>query len=96
MCWVSPQRGQRRLSLPLADAIRIMARMPRSPHTSQAGYCYYVLNRGNGRRTIFHKGRDFAAWQRQEWQSQPGKGRQPADLTPAVRQALCDEVQPAR
>jgi putative transposase len=25
-------------------------------------YCYHVLNRGNGRRTVFHKGGDFAAF----------------------------------
>src|SRR5258708_3552781 len=38
-----------------------MAAMPRSPRASQGGYCYHVLNRGNGRRTVFHKNGDFAA-----------------------------------
>jgi putative transposase len=36
--------------------------MPRNPRASQGGYCYHVLNRGNGRRTIFHKDGDFAAF----------------------------------
>lgn len=36
--------------------------MPRNPRGSLAGYCYHVLNRGNGRRTIFHKNGDFAAF----------------------------------
>jgi len=39
-----------------------MPTMPRNPRASQAGYCYHVLNRGNGRRTIFHKDADFAAF----------------------------------
>jgi putative transposase len=36
--------------------------MPRNPRASQGGYCYQVVNRGNGRRTIFHKDGDFAAF----------------------------------
>ncbi len=36
--------------------------MPRSARASQGGYCYHVLNRGNGRRTVFHKDGDFAAF----------------------------------
>jgi len=36
--------------------------MPRNPRSSQGGYVYHVLNRGNGRRTIFHKDGDFAAF----------------------------------
>src|SRR5579871_6302201 len=36
--------------------------MPRNPRASQGGYCYHVLNRGNGRRTVFHKDGDFAAF----------------------------------
>jgi putative transposase len=36
--------------------------MPRNPRASQGGYCYHVLNRGNGRRTIFHKNGDYAAF----------------------------------
>jgi putative transposase len=38
--------------------------MPRHPRAAQAGYCYHVLNRGNGRRTIFHKPGDFEAFVR--------------------------------
>jgi len=29
--------------------------MPRTRRASQGGYCYHVLNRGNARRTVFHK-----------------------------------------
>ena len=36
--------------------------MPRHPRTSPGGFCYHVLNRGNGRQTIFHKGGDFDAF----------------------------------
>ena len=36
--------------------------MPRNPRASQGGYCYHVLNRGNGRQTLFHKNGDFAAF----------------------------------
>jgi putative transposase len=36
--------------------------MPRNPRAAQGGYCYHVLNRGNGRRTVFHKDGDFAAF----------------------------------
>jgi putative transposase len=36
--------------------------MPRTARASQGGYCYHVLNRGNGRRTVFHKERDFHAF----------------------------------
>jgi putative transposase len=36
--------------------------MPRIPRASQGGYCHHVLNRGNGRRTLFNKDGDFAAF----------------------------------
>jgi len=36
--------------------------MPRHPRASQGGFCYHVLNRGNGRQTVFHKDGDFAAF----------------------------------
>jgi len=36
--------------------------MPRTARASQAGFCYHVLNRGNARRTVFHKHGDFAAF----------------------------------
>jgi REP element-mobilizing transposase RayT len=29
---------------------------------SRAGYCYHVLNRGNARKTVFHKDGDFGAF----------------------------------
>jgi putative transposase len=36
--------------------------MPRGARDALGGYCYHVLNRGNGRRTVFHKEGDFAAF----------------------------------
>jgi putative transposase len=36
--------------------------MPRHARASQAGFCYHALNRGNGRRTVFHKDGDYAAF----------------------------------
>ena len=36
--------------------------MPRTARASQGGYCYHVLNRGNGRRTVFRKDGDYAAF----------------------------------
>src|SRR5262249_7156443 len=39
-----------------------IGRMPRSARSSQGGYCYHVLNRGNARATIFHKDGDYFAF----------------------------------
>ena len=36
--------------------------MPRGARASQGGFCYHAFNRGNGRRTVFHKDGDFAAF----------------------------------
>ena len=36
--------------------------MPRAARDALGGYCYHVLNRGNGRRTVFRKTGDFAAF----------------------------------
>ena len=36
--------------------------MARPLRTTPAGYCYHVLNRGNGRRQVFHKDADFSAF----------------------------------
>jgi putative transposase len=36
--------------------------MPRTARATPGGYCYHVLNRGNARRTIFHKDGDYAAF----------------------------------
>ena len=36
--------------------------MPRGARAAQGGYCYHILNRGNARRTVFHKDGDFAAF----------------------------------
>ncbi len=35
--------------------------MPRPPRADAAGEIYHVLNRGNGRQTIFHKDADYEA-----------------------------------
>jgi putative transposase len=36
--------------------------MPPGARDALGGYCYHVLNRGNARRTVFHKEGDFAAF----------------------------------
>ena len=36
--------------------------MPRIPRAQQAGFVYHVINRGNGRATIFHKAQDSQAF----------------------------------
>jgi putative transposase len=36
--------------------------MPRIPRGQQAGFVYHVINRGNGRATIFHKAQDYDAF----------------------------------
>jgi hypothetical protein len=38
--------------------------MPRTARASQGGYCYHVLNRGNGRAEVFHKDGDYDAFVR--------------------------------
>jgi putative transposase len=38
-----------------------MVCMARTLRVALGGYCYHVLNRGNGRRTVFHKDGDFHA-----------------------------------
>ncbi len=39
-----------------------MIPMARTLRVALGGYCYHVLNRGNGRRTVFHKDGDFHAF----------------------------------
>lgn len=36
--------------------------MPRVPRASVGGVCYHVINRGNGRRAVFHKDGDYQAF----------------------------------
>lgn len=36
--------------------------MPRTARASRGGYLYHVLNRGNARKTVFHKEGDYAAF----------------------------------
>jgi putative transposase len=55
------KKGQRTFCWPQGRREGIIVTMPRHPRASQAGYCYHVLNRGNGRRTLFQKEGDFAA-----------------------------------
>ena len=38
--------------------------MARIPRKFLAGHCYHVINRGNGRATIFHRGADYDAFLR--------------------------------
>jgi REP-associated tyrosine transposase len=38
--------------------------MPRTARASLGGWCYHVLNRGNGRAEVFHKEDDYAAFVR--------------------------------
>jgi putative transposase len=38
--------------------------MPRTARASLGGWCYHVLNRGNGRAEVFHKEEDYAAFVR--------------------------------
>jgi putative transposase len=36
--------------------------MPRTARASAGGICYYVINRGNARGTVFHKDADYQAF----------------------------------
>lgn len=36
--------------------------MPKIPRGQQAGFVYHVINRGNGRATVFHKAQDYQAF----------------------------------
>ena len=36
--------------------------MPRIPRGQQGGHAYHVINRGNGRTTVFHKSQDYEAF----------------------------------
>ena len=36
--------------------------MPRAARASVGGICYRAINRGNGRRTVFHKEGDYEAF----------------------------------
>ena len=36
--------------------------MPRNARVAPGGLVYHVLNRGHGRRRLFHTGRDYAAF----------------------------------
>jgi putative transposase len=36
--------------------------VPRIPRGQQGGYAYHVINRGNGRTTVFHKSQDYEAF----------------------------------
>ena len=36
--------------------------MPRAARASAGGVCYHVLNRGNGRRQVFHQDGDYHAF----------------------------------
>ena len=51
--------------------------MPRPPRADVAGAIYHVLNRGNGRQTLFHKDADYEAFERV---LQEGLEKHPVDL----------------
>lgn len=36
--------------------------MPRTARAAQGGFCYHVLNRGNGRAEVFHAAEDYASF----------------------------------
>jgi putative transposase len=56
------KRGHRTFALAWRPSSRHNAPMPRTARASQGGFCYHVLNRGNARRTVFHKAGDFVAF----------------------------------
>src|SRR5439155_13009534 len=60
--WTPPKKGTSYFWLAPAPPPPDNRPMPRTARASQGGYCYHVLNRGNGRRTVFHKDGDFAAF----------------------------------
>jgi hypothetical protein len=67
------------------------------PRASQGGYCYHVLNRGNGRRTIFHINDDFVAFVRGEPPLDAGPVPQPATWLDHVNAAQTEaEVETLR
>ena len=43
--------------------LRYRYSMPRTARSIEAGVIYHVLNRGNGRMSLFHKDADFAAFE---------------------------------
>jgi hypothetical protein len=55
------------LAVPLLGRVSLAGRprclhipgMPRTARASAAGYCYHVLNRGNGRARVFHEAQDY-------------------------------------
>src|SRR5436190_718858 len=55
--------------------------MPRTGRAAVGGVCYHVLNRGNARRTIFHKPADFDAFVQ--------AARRASDLVPMRVLAWC-------
>src|SRR5260370_25240280 len=56
------KRTEKRGQGPRAPSRPIMPPMPRGARDALGGYCYHVLNRGNGRRPVFRKDGDFAAF----------------------------------
>jgi hypothetical protein len=59
--------------------------MPRTARASQGGYCYHVLNRGNGRRHVFHKDGDYAAFVKALARGERAYADSPARLLPDAR-----------
>ena len=61
-CRTGGKRGHSTFSLEVALGVVNNLNMPRTRRASQGGYCYHVLNRGNARRTVFHKEGDYASF----------------------------------
>ena len=59
---VGQEKGSAYFSIAFPLSGTMMAPMPRTLRVALGGYCYHVLNRGNGRRTVFHKDGDFHAF----------------------------------
>src|SRR6516164_8156315 len=56
------KKGQARLILTFGWFVPMLSIMPRAPRASVGGICYHVMNRGNGRRAVFHKDGDYQAF----------------------------------
>src|SRR5436189_1547713 len=56
------KRGQGTFPLPPAAALATISFIPRAARDALGGYCYHVLNRGNGRRAVFRKQGDYQAF----------------------------------
>jgi hypothetical protein len=54
------EKSKRAFWLTVPSNLTIITLMARTFRVALGGYCYHVLNRGNGRRTVYHKYGDFS------------------------------------